>query len=107
MKFTVFITDRAQADIERNGSWWATHHSEVQSREWMKAIRQQLRTLEQFPERCSLAPENILVSYELRQLLVGLGSRKTFRAVSRIVENDVHVLLVHRGSQDAIHPAEL
>ncbi len=46
------------------------------------------------PERFSIAPENDLVGYEIRQCSMGLGSRGGYRAVYAIADDRVLVLTV-------------
>ncbi len=85
----------------RNAAWWAEHHSLDQAIEWQDAIYSQLDVLQQMPERCSLAAENINHRQVLHQLLVGLGNQRSYRAIFTIVGTEVHVLTVQRGTQDA------
>ena len=44
---------------------------------------------------------------ELRDKLVGLGSRPSYRAVFTIRDDTVHVLTVRRGSQEPLHSVDL
>ena len=99
MEFKVRVSPSAKSDIERNAFWWAEHHSLDQSLEWIQAIENQLADLKVMPTRHAVAPENDLFSVELRQKLVGLGARPSYRAVFIIKEDTVFVLAVRRGSQ--------
>ncbi len=100
MRYTVVVTPRAEEDIYRNAAWWAEHHSLEQAIEWQNAIYAQLKALKEMPERCPLAAENPNHQDELRQLLVGLGNQRSYRAIFTIVDREVHVLTVQRGAQD-------
>ena len=100
MKYTVVLTPRAEQDIFRNAAWWAENHSLDQAIQWQDAIYTELEALAQLPERCSLAVENANHVQELRQLLVGLGNQRSYRAIFTIVYREVHVLTVQRGAQD-------
>ncbi|WP_146402658.1 hypothetical protein [Planctomycetes bacterium CA13] len=51
--------------------------------------------------------ENSKRSLELRQQPVGVGTRKTYRAIYTIQDNTVYVLTVRRSSQDTLSAAEL
>ena len=75
MNFHVRILPRAELDIEGNAQWWAENHSVDQAVRWFYAVREQLNSLRIFPEGQSLSPENPESPYELREKLVGLGSR--------------------------------
>lgn len=58
MTFRVILLDQAEADIEANARWWATHHSVEQAANWFEAVHRQLKSLEQFPESNALSAEN-------------------------------------------------
>jgi plasmid stabilization system protein ParE len=107
MNFFIRYTDTAEADLLRNSEWWAENHSLEQALEWEDEIRQQIATLNAMPERHALAPENPGFPFDMREELIGLGSRPGYRAVYTIVESEVRVLAIRRGSQDVITPDDL
>ncbi len=104
MKFRVSILPQARCDIERNADWWPEHHSVEQALEWSDAVYDQLETLVDFPESNGLSAENGEFPYEIRDKLVGLGARPTYRAVFTIKDDTVYVLSVRRGAQDVLRP---
>lgn len=81
MKYRVVIHDMAEEDIRRNARWWAQNHSAVEAEKWFHFAFDSLETLADFPESHPLAPENDKFSFELRELLFGMGSRPGYRAV--------------------------
>jgi len=108
--YRVIIHDQAIADIERNANWWAARHSKEQAFKWYQAAFDALYGLATFPESHSLAAENEAFSYEIRNLLFGMGSRKSFRAVFTIKDDKddtVHILTIQRSSQDTLDQSEL
>lgn len=107
MKYTVVIDQVAHNDIKRNAEWWAENHSYEQAFQWKTAIYEQLRDLADMPTRHGMAPENSQLSIEIRQMLVGLGKRRTYRAVFTMNDSFVHVLTVRRASQDTIRSHEI
>ena len=107
MTFTVRILPRAEADIERNAQWWADNHSVEQAARWFFAVREQLKTLRSFPESHGLSAEDADFPYEIRDKLVGLGTRPGYRAVFTIIGDTVHVLTVRSGSEDRLRADEL
>ena len=107
MTFRVIVLDQAEADIETNARWWATHHSVEQATIWFDAVHEQLKSLERFPESHSLSAENDDFPYEIRDALLGLGSRRSYRAVFTIRNGTVYVLAVRRGAQDALQPSDV
>ncbi|MEO8495995.1 MAG: type II toxin-antitoxin system RelE/ParE family toxin [Planctomycetota bacterium] len=107
MTFHVRVSPRAQEDIERNAQWWADNHSIEQAVRWFAAVRKQLKSLTTFPESHGLSPENDDFPYEIRDKVVGLGSRPGYRAVFTIVEDTVHVLTIRSGSEDRLRADEI
>jgi plasmid stabilization system protein ParE len=99
MTLRVTILPQARGDIDRNADWWADHHSVEQALQWSDAIYDQLETLRDSPERHSLAAENDEFRYEIREKLVGLGSRPGYRAVFTIKDDEVFVLTVRAAEQ--------
>jgi plasmid stabilization system protein ParE len=105
--FKVIILPQAEADIEANAQWWANHHSSEQALHWLDAIHEQLKSLSLFPESNGLSAENGEFPHEIRDKLLGLGSKPSYRAVFTIVANVVYVLTVRRGAQDSIREADI
>jgi len=102
MKFQLIVMPRARGDIDRNADWWADHHSIEQALKWSDTVYDQLQTLRSFPESHSLSAENDKFSYEIRDKLVGLGSRPRYRAVYTIQDDKVFVLTVRAGDEDRL-----
>jgi plasmid stabilization system protein ParE len=111
MSFTIRYTRQAQDDIIRNADWWAEKHSVPQAREWKQTIIEQIRTLQEMPERCALAPETLKCKFSLRQLLVGKGPRPTYRAVYAVQETpdgpQVVIITVRSAAEDEIRSEDL
>ena len=107
MTYRVRISPLARRDIERNTAWWTREHSAEQAERWFHAIHEQLQTLAQFPQKHALSAENEEFPFELRDKLIGLGSRRSYRAVFTSRNDTVHVLTVRRGSQQPLHPLDL
>ena len=104
---SVIILPRAEEDIERNARWWAQHHDAAQAADWLFTVRRQILALIELPERHGLSAENDDFPYEIREKLIGLGSRRSYRAVFTIRDGTVYVLAVLRAAQDMIHPGDV
>lgn len=104
MTFIIRYTDQAEADILRNANWWAERHSLQQALSFESTVEQQLSTLSSMPERFGVAPENDKFPIEIRQMMVGLGSRPSYRAIYTIQNNVVLILAVRRGEQNEFTP---
>jgi plasmid stabilization system protein ParE len=107
MKFRLNVTLRARGDIDRNADWWTDHHSLEQALTWADAVYDQLESLRDFPESHSLSLENEEFPYEIRDKLVGLGSRPRYRAVFTIKSDEVFVLTVRAGEEDRLTPDDV
>jgi plasmid stabilization system protein ParE len=98
---------QAKADVHRNAEWWARHHSSEQAATWLDAIQSQLESLIEYPESHALSAESDDFPYEIRDKLLGLGSRPSFRAVFTIQGDTVYVLTVRRAAQDTLRPDQI
>ena len=107
MTFRVIILPQAHRDIDRNADWWADHHSVEQAVRWSDTVYDQIETLADFPGSNGLSAENDEFPYEIRDKLLGLGSRPGYRAVFTIKEDTVYVLTVQRAAQDALRPDQV
>ncbi len=107
MRFDVILTPQALTDIQRNAGWWYINYSKTEALKWAQSVEQQLQTLQDFPRKASLAPENAQFSFELRQLHVGTQKRKTYRALFRVEKHRVRVLAIRRCSEKPILRSEL
>lgn len=82
-RFLVKITKTAQADIEEIWSFIAQDSSNAADR-FLQELDSQVTTLERFPERSPLIPENTLMGTSYRHLIY-CEYRTIFRASGRTV----------------------
>ncbi|ABQ25467.1 type II toxin-antitoxin system RelE/ParE family toxin [Geotalea uraniireducens] len=92
-KFQVEITPIAEADIEDIWTFIAEDSPEAATA-FILELESQLTTLESFPERCPLVPENEILSTRFRHLIYG-----NYRTIFRIAGRTVYVLRVIHGSR--------
>ncbi len=107
MNYRVIVTPPAEYDLRRNADWWSRHHSSKQAARWFEAAYEKIGSLKQQPERYPLSAENDDFAFEIRDLLFGLGSRPSYRAIFTILDDVVYVLAVHRSSQNNITPDQI
>ncbi len=103
----VQISARAISDIQRNAEWWARHHSESQAADWFYCVYDQIEAIAQAPVSYGLSAENGMFSFELRDALIGLGRRRSYRAIFRIQDNFITVYRVVRAAEGTIAAADL
>ena len=92
-KFRVRITRTAERDIEE--AWdFIAEDSPEEAEKFIRRVEEQIATLERFPERCPLIPENEILGTRYRHLLYG-----HYRSVFRIAGKTVYVLRVIHGAR--------
>ncbi len=107
MSYRVFITERADDDLQQACTWWAKNRSVEQAEKWYDNFAKAIRSLAENPDRCPLAKENKAFPCELRQLNYGLGKYLTHRAVFTIRPDMVLVLRVRHLAQRSLSSEDL
>ena len=107
MSYQVVVANRAVEELELAARWWAEHRSLGQAERWYDGFIQVILTLDQAPERCSLARESDKFPFEIRQLVYGLGRKRTHRAVFTIRQETVVVLSVRHLAQGDLDSGDL
>ena len=92
-KFRVDITATAESDVAGIWEYIAQDKPEAAT-DFVSSLEEQIGTLENFPERCRLVPENELLGTAYRHLVYG-----NYRTIFRIVGARVIILRVVHGSQ--------
>lgn len=71
MKYRVILQDGAILAIEKHALYIAEHQkAPINALRWLEKVLLSVDTLQQFPHRCPLAPENAQRDYEIRMLIV-------------------------------------
>ncbi|MBI2985788.1 MAG: type II toxin-antitoxin system RelE/ParE family toxin [Deltaproteobacteria bacterium] len=92
-RFEVRVTKSAETDIEEIKSYIAAD-SPSEAIKFVLHLEKQVHTLERFPERCPLIPENELLGTRYRHLLFG-----EYRTIFRVSGKRVYVLRVIHGAR--------
>ncbi|MGA7877196.1 MAG: type II toxin-antitoxin system RelE/ParE family toxin [Desulfoferrobacter sp.] len=92
-KYRVDITAAAEADIAAIWDYIAQDNPEAATA-FILQLEEQIATLEGYPERCSLVPENHLLGTAYRQLLFG-----KYRTIFKIIGTRVIILRVIHGAR--------
>jgi plasmid stabilization system protein ParE len=106
MAYTVRTLSRAKNDAQQIYNWIKDRSPEGAIR-WWAAFRDACRSLEQSPERNSLAVEAEQSDRDIRQLLFKTRRGRYYRLVCVIAEDEVHVLRVRGPGQPDLTPDEL
>jgi plasmid stabilization system protein ParE len=100
--FHLLITGPAKHDIQIAYDWWAANRSRDQANRWYQGIQLAIESLSNMPERCALASEAELFEHGIRQLLFGIGRRRTHRILFGIDRETVVIFRVRHTSQDVL-----
>ena len=92
-KFRVDITAAAEADVVEIGEYIAQDTPDA-AIVFVLRLEEQIRTLEGFPERSPLVPENEVLGTAYRHLLYG-----NYRTIFKIVGSRVIILRVLHGAR--------
>ena len=92
-KFRVSITRSAESDIEQAWSFIAQDNPETADK-FIGRLEEQIETLEIFPNRCALIPENEILGTRYRHMIYG-----NYRTVFRVAKTTVYVLRVIYGAR--------
>ncbi len=101
MKYRLRITPSARRELDEALDWIA-RRSPGSARPWQVGALRVIRSLTDFPRRCSLAPENDAHKVEVRQLLYG-----DYRILFTIDGETVRILRVRHGARRPVTPDEL
>jgi plasmid stabilization system protein ParE len=92
-KFRVSLTRAAESDIEQAWSFIAQDSPEAADK-FIGRLEQQIETLEIFPNRYALIPENQILGTRYRHMIYG-----DYRTVFRVAKRTVYVLRVIHGAR--------
>ena len=99
-RWNVIVELSVQRDIAEAHLWLAEQAPDAADR-WFDSIYDTIGSLEIFPERCPLAPENEFFNVEIREIFHGRRQHK-HRILFTVSESKVHVLHVRHGARLAL-----
>ncbi len=92
-RFRVEVTSAAEADISEIWEYIA-HDDPGAASAFILRMEEQIGTLEGFPERCPLVPENELLGTSYRHLLYG-----NYRTIFKVAGSRVIIMRVLHGAR--------
>jgi plasmid stabilization system protein ParE len=96
-RYRVEITSRAKGQAAEAFQWLA-ERSPTQAARWYNGLLRAIRSLERYPRRYPIAPENELFVEEVRQMLYGKRAG-TYRILYEIHGDIVYVTHVRHGAR--------
>ena len=100
--FRISLQPEAYEGME-NGYHYIEEQSPQRAQKWARELMEAINSLQTFPRRCPLAPENDSFPTEIRQLLYGKRSG-IYRILFTIQDDVVSVLHIRHGAQDFLKP---
>lgn len=97
MIYRIEITETARKEL-LEGYEWIRKESQERARKWLHEIHSVIQNLKDFPQRCSLAPENDLFHLEIRQLFYG-KTHGIYRIIFFIKNDVVYIAHIRHGTQ--------
>jgi plasmid stabilization system protein ParE len=95
MNYQIEILPQALSEIEDSFRWLADHINATTAEPWYEDLLNAIRSLESFPNRCTLAPEAKEFQQEIRQLLI--GKAKNYRVLFIVQADRVFILHVRHS----------
>ena len=93
IKFEVRFTRSAKKDVEELLNHIAKDNPE-RAKRFISQLEQQIQTLELFPKRCPLIPENEVLDQKYRHFIQG-----KYRTIFRIDQETVYITRVIHGAR--------
>ncbi len=101
MAFRVETTLAAEQEADEALEWLLSQHAGDAGTRWFLALQDAIASLAEFPERCPLAPENAIFSFEVRHLFYG-QTPHVYRILFTIENNTVYVLHIRHGRRQPL-----
>jgi len=96
-RYQVIILPAAERDIGEAYEWLEERDADAAIR-WYNQLLDVIFSLDIFPERAPLAPENKFLKTEIREIFHGRRRHK-YRILFTVSENEVHVLHIRHGAR--------
>jgi plasmid stabilization system protein ParE len=106
MRYRIIISPEAESDLRKASSYIRRDNPRAASA-WLKGARQRIKTLAQYPERCTIAPESTSFGEPIRELFCGHGNRGTYRILFVVLEKTIFVLHIRHGAMPPLSPDEV
>jgi plasmid stabilization system protein ParE len=106
MSYRVILNERAAGQLEAAYLWWLEHRSPSQATRWYNGFLDAMDGLRENPDRFGAARESSKCPYTVRELLYGLGSSVTHRALFTVRQDVVFVFSIRHVAQSDVSPEE-
>jgi plasmid stabilization system protein ParE len=106
MPFRVVVLGRAKSEVQAIFVWLAERSSRGALR-WLQAFADVTTRLEEEPLACAWADEEELEHLEIRQIVFKTRRGKPYRALFKVIAEEVRILHVRGPGQAPLKPGDL
>ena len=106
MSFEVVLTEEAKRQLDEACEWYQQNAPHL-ANDWYNGLLDSLYLLEYDPTRFGIARESHEFPVEMRQLLYGVGKRKTHRAIFSVHGDRVVVRAIRHLAQRDLRNSDL
>ena len=99
MKPELYLTQTAEEQLQTAADWYASNDPQVAS-DWFHGLIAAMDSIAENPLQFPVARESEHLTVELRQMLYGLGKRKTHRVLFVIRSSTIVVHQIRHVAQD-------
>jgi len=99
--YRIILQPEAYDDMESSYAYLERDAPES-AQQWAIGLMEAINSLDTFPSRCRLAPEDEYFPQEIRQLLYGKAQR--YRILFTLIEDAVSILHIRHSAQDTLKP---
>ena len=107
MTHRIAFTSKAKLELNQTAIWWAENRSVEQAERWLDGFEAVIQSLAINPERHPPAREDEQFAFTLRQLVYGVGSNPTHRAIFRIRGDEVIIFGIRHLAQRDVSPEDV
>ena len=100
MSYRVLIQPTAFQEIETAYRWMCDNLNPETANNWYYDLQDAMASLQEFPNRCAIVPEEEITNRRIRQLLV--GKRRKYRVLFVVEDDTVAILHVRHSHQDTL-----
>lgn len=99
MKYEVFVTRKAEDQLNDAAKWWAENRSVQQAEKWHGGLIHAIESLSENPDRFPLAREDKSFSIPIREMLYGVARKKTHRVLFTVRPDRVVIYGIRHVAQ--------
>jgi plasmid stabilization system protein ParE len=103
MAFRIKFSATADRNANEILEWLVEEHAGDTGYRWFMSMREAIKSLDNMPKRCALAPESAEFPFEVRQLLYGRKPH-VYRVLFTIEAETVTILHIRRPRQQQLRP---